>query len=270
MSPVLRRTLVGGSLAAGVALALALDRAAPRGLVPWAVASLASLLGALELARMRGGRTPRRAFAAPALLLALAGAPLLGGPLVPLADARALALAALATACLAAALARPGPALTTALLALWALPALHGLAGIDARLGTGGLAFLVVVSKVGDVFGYFVGRAVGVRRPFPRVSPNKTVAGCVASLAAGVLAGAAAAWLELPLAWQGGVLAGALVGLALNLAAQAGDLLESAVKRRSGVKDSGALFGPSGGVLDVVDSLLLTTPLALLLFPVVL
>jgi phosphatidate cytidylyltransferase len=59
----------------------------------------------------------------------------------------------------------------------------------------------------------------------------------------------------------------------LNIAAQAGDLLESWFKRTGGVKDSGTLFGPSGGVLDVVDSLLLTGPVFLvvqpLLFPAV-
>ena len=53
----------------------------------------------------------------------------------------------------------------------------------------------------------------------------------------------------------------------MNLASQAGDLLESVVKRRAGVKDSGTLFGPSGGVLDVVDSLLLSVPTALATWP---
>jgi len=73
-----------------------------------------------------------------------------------------------------------------------------------------------------------------------------------------------------PVPWSQGVLGGALAGLSLNLAAQAGDLFESGVKRRFGVKDSGALFGPSGGVLDVVDSLLATVPLALVVLPIVL
>jgi len=70
----------------------------------------------------------------------------------------------------------------------------------------------------------------------------------------------------LPGAWWAGAVAGALV----NLAAQAGDLLESVLKRRSAVKDSGTWFGPSGGVLDVVDSLLTTLPVALILWPVLL
>ena len=53
----------------------------------------------------------------------------------------------------------------------------------------------------------------------------------------------------------------------VNLASQAGDLLESAAKRQAGVKDSGTLFGPSGGFLDLVDSLLLSVPVALLTWP---
>ena len=62
--------------------------------------------------------------------------------------------------------------------------------------------------------------------------------------------------------WGGG----ALLGLVLNLASQAGDLAESWVKRTAGVKDSGTTFGPSGGVLDVVDSLLTSAPVAVLLW----
>ena len=64
-------------------------------------------------------------------------------------------------------------------------------------------------------------------------------------------------------AWVGGALAGGTV----NLAAQAGDLAESWLKRRTGVKDSGTLFGPSGGFLDLVDSLLLSVPAALATWP---
>jgi phosphatidate cytidylyltransferase len=63
---------------------------------------------------------------------------------------------------------------------------------------------------------------------------------------------------------------GLAAGAAVNLAAQAGDLLESWIKRGAGVKDSGTWFGPSGGVLDLVDSLLLAVPAALLVWPIAL
>ena len=126
----------------------------------------------------------------------------------------------------------------------------------------GGLIVFLVLTKIGDIFGYFVGRAIGVRHPFTTISPNKTVAGCVASLLAGIAAGLLFGLGGLLPGWFGG----ALVGLVLNLASQGGDLAESWVKRTAGVKDSGTAFGPSGGVLDVVDSLLTSAPVAVLLW----
>lgn len=136
--------------------------------------------------------------------------------------------------------------------------------------GTRGLVALVVLAKVGDIAGYYVGSAIGVRRPFPRISPGKTVAGCWASFAGGTLAGGVLV-LQGVLPWgERGLWGGLVAGAAVNLAAQAGDLLESWIKRGAGVKDSGAWFGPSGGVLDLVDSLLLAVPAALLVWPQVL
>jgi phosphatidate cytidylyltransferase len=123
---------------------------------------------------------------------------------------------------------------------------------------------LVVLAKAGDNAGFFVGGAIGKRHPFPRISPGKTVAGCVASLVAGVVVGAILLPLTLGERTPLHVALGALIGGVINVAAQAGDLSESWVKRRAGVKDSSALLGPSGGVLDVIDSLLLAAPVALL------
>jgi phosphatidate cytidylyltransferase len=160
-----------------------------------------------------------------------------------------------------------GVVLAPVALALWSVPPLFGLVPLAIRQGTAGLALLVVLSKIGDSAGYFVGRSIGKRHPFPTISPGKTVAGCVASLVAGVAAGACLVPL---LQDQWGirpVLLGIGVGLVINVAAQLGDLAKSWVKRRAGVKDSSRLLGPSGGVLDVVDSLLLTTPLAVLIWP---
>jgi len=66
-------------------------------------------------------------------------------------------------------------------------------------------------------------------------------------------------------------LTGALLAAAVaNLAAQAGDLLESYVKRKAGVKDSSGVFGPSGGLLDQLDSLLVSVPIACLVWPILL
>ncbi len=151
----------------------------------------------------------------------------------------------------------------TLALALWVFPPLFSLVLVDLEFGIRGLFTLVFLAKIGDNAAYFVGRAIGKRHPFPNISPGKTVAGCVASLGAGIACGA----LLLPLTlgereWaQAGL--GALLGGLINVAAQAGDLSKSWVKRKAGVKDSSALLGPSGGVLDAIDSLLFAAPLVL-------
>jgi phosphatidate cytidylyltransferase len=123
---------------------------------------------------------------------------------------------------------------------------------------------LVVLSKVGDIAAYYGGNAFGRHHPLPRLSPGKTVEGFACSVAAALVAGAVFSVVG---AVDGSILAGVVAGLFVNVAAQAGDLLESWVKRTVGVKDSSGAFGPSGGVLDVVDSLLLTCPVALLTWP---
>lgn len=151
-------------------------------------------------------------------------------------------------------------------LALWLLPPLFSIVLIDRAHGTAGLVVLVVLAKAGDNAGFFVGRALGKRHPFPRISPGKTVAGCVASLVAGIVVGAVLLPLTLGERTAAHAGLGALVGAVINVAAQAGDLSESWVKRRAGVKDSSTLLGPSGGVLDVIDSLLLAAPVALLVW----
>lgn len=135
------------------------------------------------------------------------------------------------------------------------------------HLGVEGLVALVILAKIGDIFGYYVGSLIGESHPFPNISPGKTTAGCVGSFIAGVLAGFAVQHFGLLPAPRFGALSGLLFGGALNLAAQAGDLLESALKRRARVKDSGTTFGPSGGMLDLVDSLLCAAPLALVVGP---
>ncbi|HUR28084.1 MAG TPA: phosphatidate cytidylyltransferase, partial [Planctomycetota bacterium] len=155
-------------------------------------------------------------------------------------------------------------------LALWIAVPLPAFAQIARMWGIPGIVSVIVLSKIGDVAGYYVGSAIGRSHPFPNLSPGKTTAGCVASLIAGIVAGAALSALGILPAGSLGIAGGALIGLFTNLASQAGDLFESWVKRRARVKDSSTWLGPSGGVLDVVDSLLFSIPTALLVWPLVL
>jgi len=130
----------------------------------------------------------------------------------------------------------------------------------------------------GDIFAYFVGKAIGRHRMSPRISPNKTWEGAVASILASVIVGLL--WfqyavrltdvllrvglvdprsgmfrVEQPRLWS-------IVGLSivLNIAAQLGDLVESLIKRGAGVKDSGAILPGHGGMLDRIDAMLFAVP----------
>ena len=101
-----------------------------------------------------------------------------------------------------------------------------------------------------DIFAYFAGRAIGGPKLAPRISPNKTWAGLAGGIVGAAAIGGLAAWymqLEPVFMFVGGPMA---------LLAQLGDLYESSVKRRRGVKDSGTLLPGHGGVLDRLDGLL--------------
>lgn len=115
-------------------------------------------------------------------------------------------------------------------------------------------ALVFAVAWAADIMAYLVGSLIGGPKLWPRFSPNKTWSGFVGGLAAGGLAGAAITagfdMGRLTVFW------GAVLGLAGALATMAGDLWESALKRRFGVKDAGALIPGHGGLLDRVDGLM--------------
>lgn len=112
------------------------------------------------------------------------------------------------------------------------------------------VVWVFVVTWATDILAYFAGRSIGGPKLAPRISPNKTWAGLIGGvIGAGLLGWATARYFEMePLfLWS---------GAAMGVIAQAGDLYESWVKRRAGVKDSGAMLPGHGGVLDRLDGLL--------------
>ena len=146
--------------------------------------------------------------------------------------------------------------------------ALPCLALLWLRMGDLGLlavAWLFISVWSCDTGAYFAGRGIGGPRLAPRISPKKTWSG----LLGGMLAAAAASAL-LAVAVGGTVGVGspllfAVLGAALALISQCGDLAESSIKRRFGVKDSGALIPGHGGILDRVDGVLFTAPVLALI-----
>ena len=131
------------------------------------------------------------------------------------------------------------------------------------------VVFLMLAVWSGDIAALYMGRAFGRRKLAPRLSPGKTWEGSIASILGSLAAAAllllasdrltAHGSLLLHIAepvWQTLTLAALL-----NIAAQLGDLLESAVKRGAGVKDSGTMLPGHGGILDRIDALLLAAPI---------
>ena len=130
--------------------------------------------------------------------------------------------------------------------------------------GDGLIAFMWVLAIVvaTDIGAYAVGRVVGGPKLAPRISPGKTWSGLAGGMACAALVGPVAARLS-----AGGAEAAmlALLGAGLAVAAQAGDLLESAAKRHFGVKDASALIPGHGGMLDRLDGFLTVAPLVALM-----
>jgi phosphatidate cytidylyltransferase len=127
------------------------------------------------------------------------------------------------------------------------------------KVGETAALFAICVAKIPDVFAYFIGRSFGRTKLIPSVSPGKTVAGFV-----GGLVGAEVVTVGFALATPlGSVLPPRLApafAILFGLVSIAGDLVESLFKRSAELKDSARLFPTFGGVLDVVDSIVLTAP----------
>jgi phosphatidate cytidylyltransferase len=140
------------------------------------------------------------------------------------------------------------------------------------------LLYLLLVVWAGDIFAYFVGKAIGRHLMAPRISPKKTWEGAVASVVASVAVGWLLFHYALPISSfllrvglierrdglfgleQPAIVPIILLTIVLNVAAQLGDLVESLIKRGANVKDSGAILPGHGGMLDRIDALLFAAP----------
>ena len=148
-------------------------------------------------------------------------------------------------------------------LTLLSLPALH-----DQPNGASLVTFLLCAVWAGDTVALYVGRAWGKRKLAPTLSPNKTWEGAIGSMAgslmaAGILIGLAMLLQKRDLgtlSYPDDIWYWLLMAVVVNVAAQLGDLAESALKRSVGVKDSGTLLPGHGGILDRIDALLLAAP----------
>src|SRR5271168_612961 len=130
------------------------------------------------------------------------------------------------------------------------------------------LLLLLFVVWSGDIAALYIGRSFGLRKLAPSLSPNKTWEGTIASVAGSLLITLLLIWIASLLtrrgidllAYPGSIWHWLLLALVLNIAAQLGDLAESALKRGAGVKDSGTILPGHGGILDRIDALLLAAP----------
>jgi phosphatidate cytidylyltransferase len=128
---------------------------------------------------------------------------------------------------------------------------------LDSATGFVALVFVMLIVWVTDIGGYFAGRGIGGAKLWPRVSPNKTWAGAIGGFGASLVIALGFAALDLGQAWPLLMLAAVL-----SVVAQLGDLFESAVKRRFGVKDSSHIIPGHGGLMDRLDGFVAAIVLA--------
>lgn len=126
--------------------------------------------------------------------------------------------------------------------------------GLDGRLV---VLYLLLVTKLGDMGAYFIGKTFGKHHLIPRISPKKSLEGAIGGVIISFLIAVAFRSFLHTL----NIIHIFILGLILSALSQIGDLSESLIKRDCQLKDSGSIFPGLGGMLDLIDSLLFTTPI---------
>lgn len=132
------------------------------------------------------------------------------------------------------------------------------------RVGIFLLIFIIAITKAGDIGAIFVGKKFGRKKIYPNISPNKTFEGYLGGLFSSIIVAFIFAEIlkEIYFSW----LTTLVWGIIIDVFGQLGDLVESFIKRQFDVKDSSKLFPEFGGVLDLIDSLILTVPIGYCMF----
>jgi phosphatidate cytidylyltransferase len=131
----------------------------------------------------------------------------------------------------------------------------------DQESGLVAILFLFAVVWTTDILGYFIGRAIGGAKLAPHVSPKKTWSGACGGTLGALAAGVAIVYI----AGNAALVPAACIALVLSIVSQAGDLFESAVKRRFGVKDASHVIPGHGGLMDRLDGFIAATSVAALI-----
>lgn len=147
--------------------------------------------------------------------------------------------------------------ISPAMLAVLYIPGLLSFQLLLRHNGPQWIIFLFGCVWIADSFALYVGKSMGRRKLYAEVSPNKTVAGAVGSLAGGAFSG----WLlNLLLVHATDAWKAALLGMIIGATTILGDLVESMFKRDAGVKDSSSIIPGHGGILDKIDGVLFAGP----------
>ena len=213
-----------------------------------ALLGVAAILMAWELSALLPGISPTMRIMLAGFALIAIGLTAIGGPFVALLVSLAGLTFALTISILTSApVSSPAIAFPYLILPLVSLLWLRE--GDD--YGRIALFWLLFTVWATDTFAYFAGRGIGGPKLAPRLSPNKTWAGLIGGMVGAAFVGAIIAiWFSL-----GSAFGLAFVSALIAVIAQAGDIFESALKRRAGVKDSGKVIPGHGGILDRVDGL---------------
>lgn len=123
--------------------------------------------------------------------------------------------------------------------------------------GISWIFFLLAIVFAGDTSAFYFGTYFGRHKLSPGISPGKTIEGSIGGILANILVGSGFKLLLFPHVPWGICL---LFFILIGIAGQVGDLYESALKRKAGVKDSGNILPGHGGILDRIDALLFATP----------